>query len=509
MSKVKFVSLCAGLLAFSATAFAEQMPAGPDTSVSVDLLSVAQENDVVVVNFAVNTNGVKMPSKFKTVYVPTLTNGAETAFFESFAVTGEKRWNHDCVDGNASVVTFQGWDKKKAGSLLTPAQGAAYSVTNNGGNSYNVSFAMPYMEWMGDAVVGITCLNFGCTTCLPSQDLVEEQFYAMGQTDFLPLVFEPEIQYLTPSAEAVKERNHVSHAYLDFKVNQTNILPKYMNNPKELAAMKANIDSIKADSDLQVTNIHIQGFASPEGPYNNNVRLAKGRTEALKNYLIKEYKFDKDFITTSWDPAINWAGLREWLNNNNIDNKAQILDIVNSDLADFDRNQKIKTTYPQQYDYLLKNIYPSLRVSDYTLNFQVRAYDNVEEILEVMEVAPNKLSIDELFMAGSSNGVDSDVFAESVQVAVNTYPNEPTANLNAGILAMKNGDLNAAANYLAKAGDSDQAKLARAQLDALKGNNQKALDAFKALERSADAGVAAAAKSGATSVERIIRRASK
>lgn len=508
MSKINYITICAGLLAMTAPVMAEQLPAGPDSQASVSLSNVAQNDDLLVMDFAVSTKGVKVPSKFKTVYVPTVSNGDQVAFLPSMAVTGQKRWNHDCADGNASAVSFKGWSKE-AGSLLTPADGQGYKVTSNGNDSYNVSVCIPYEEWMGDAVVGITCLDFSCTTCLPSRDEVAEQFYAMGETDFLPLIFEPEIQYLAPAAEAVKQRDMTSHAYLDFKVGQTTILPKYMNNPKELAAMKSSIDSITSDADINVTSIHIHGMASPEGPYENNVRLAKGRTEALKNYLVKEYKLSKDFITTSWDPAINWEGLREWLANNSIDNKAAILDIVNSDLGDFDKNQKIKTTYPTEYNYLLKNVYPSLRVSDYTLNYEVRGYDSVAEILEVMEVSPNKLSVAELFEAGSSNGEDTDLFAESVQVAVNTYPNDPTANLNAGLLAMKQGNLDAAAKYLAKAGDSDQAKLARAQLDALKGDNRKALDAFKSLEKSTDASVAAAAASGAASVERILKRSSK
>lgn len=507
--KSKFLLLGATAILMSGAAFAENYQAGPDSQASVNLVSFTQTGDVISVAFDVNAKGVKMPSKLKTVFQPMLINENDTACFGNFAIDGKKRWAHE---QGVNPIVFQGWGKE-AGQPLTacPVQNDCCSLTPQGG-SYLVSFSMPYNLWMGDAYLVLDVQNYSCTTCYPSEDAIDNQYFVLAQADFLPLVYEPEIQYLTPAAEAIKQRDMTSSAYLDFKVNQTTILPKYMNNPKEIAKMKATIDSIQNDADIKVTSMHIHGMASPEGPYDNNVKLAKGRTEALKNYLVKEYKVSKDFITTSWDPAINWEGLRAYLNsdeakaNSVLTNRAEILDIVNSDLGDFDRNQKIKTTYASQYNWLLKNVYPSLRVSEYTLNFEVRGYDSVEEILEVMQVAPNKLSVAELFEAGSSNGNDTELFAQAVQIAVDTYPNDQEANLNAGLLAMSNDNLEAAAKYLDKAGDSDKAKLARAQLDARNGKYDKALKVLKELEKSSDAQVAAAAAADAASVARIMKR---
>ena len=426
----RIITLCAGIAALSASVMAANMPAGPEGSVNIDVTDIAQQNNNLVVTLNVAAPGVDMPSKLKTVYAPVITNGTDTAYFDCISVSGLKRWNHDLADGTNCPVTIQGWGKAK-GSLLTPAQGAGYSVSGSNGN-YTVVVSMPYADWMQLATFGIDVCNYGCAWCIPSHDEIFEAFYPLAETNFVPEVYVAEIEYLTPAAEAVKNRNLLSHAYIDFRVNQTNILPNFRDNKSELAKIKATIDSINADNDLNVTNIHVQGYASPEGPYNNNVRLAKGRTEALANYMIKQYKLPKDVVTTSWEPAINWQGLREWLQNNTIENGPQILAIVNSDLPDFDRNQKIKTDYPTQYKWLLDNVYPGLRVSDYTLNFEVRGYDEAAEILEVMQTAPNKLSVAEIYEAASTQGQDSEVFAEAVQIAVNTYPDDQPGYLHSG-----------------------------------------------------------------------------
>ena len=43
--------------------------------------------------------------------------------------------------------------------------------------------------------------------------------------------------------------------------------------------------------------VHFKGYASPEGPHDNNIRLANGRAEAVKNMLINKYKIDASRIT--------------------------------------------------------------------------------------------------------------------------------------------------------------------------------------------------------------------
>lgn len=88
-----------------------------------------------------------------------------------------------------------------------------------------------------------------------------------------------------------ENRNEKICAYLDFPLNKTDILEDFRNNAAELYKIKEGIDVLKRDSFVTISGIHIHGFASPEGPYMNNKRLAEGRTAALKDYISDQYDF--------------------------------------------------------------------------------------------------------------------------------------------------------------------------------------------------------------------------
>ena len=72
-------------------------------------------------------------------------------------------------------------------------------------------------------------------------------------------------------------------------MNRTEIHPDYRRNPEELKKILSTIDAVKNDADSKIISISIKGYASPEGSYSNNIRLAKGRTETLKEYVRKQY----------------------------------------------------------------------------------------------------------------------------------------------------------------------------------------------------------------------------
>ncbi|MCH5230143.1 MAG: hypothetical protein J1F12_09180, partial [Muribaculaceae bacterium] len=94
-------------------------------------------------------------------------------------------------------------------------------------------------------------------------------------------------------------------------------------------------------------------------------------------------------------------------------------------------------------------------------------YTDVAEILEVMADRPQNLSLAELFVAANSQPVGSELYDRAFDLAVTMYPDDETANLNAGINAMRRGDLVSADKYLPKAGESPEAEYARAALNML------------------------------------------
>lgn len=116
--------------------------------------------------------------------------------------------------------------------------------------------------------------------------VLQQSTEPVAQMDFR----EPEepqllVEYIAPKHEAVKTRQLAGSAFLDFPVNRTEIHPQYRNNPRELAKIQATIDSVRNNRFATITAVDIKGYASPEGSYSNNARLAQGRATALRNYV--------------------------------------------------------------------------------------------------------------------------------------------------------------------------------------------------------------------------------
>lgn len=326
----------------------------------------------------------------------------------------------------------------------------------------------PYAEWMDNASVVMGEDLCGCCS-----ELLMNNDDLLTQLDMAPKVFEPLFVYVQPEVETVKTRNVKGSAFIDFPVNQTVIYPEYRNNPSELKKIQQTIDVVKNDPDTRITAISIKGYASPEGSYANNTRLAKGRTEALKKYVQELYHFDPSIFTTAYEPE-DWEGLERYVEASDLADKEGILDLIAGDEEPDRKDASIKRRYPDTYAFLLKNCYPALRHSDYTVEYIVRSYTDVEEAKRIMKTAPGKLSLQEFYTIANTYESGTPAYNEVFETAVRMYPDDETANLNAANVAMNKRDLTAARNYLEKAGTGKEAEYARGVLAALEGNYAEA-----------------------------------
>ncbi|MDE6877877.1 MAG: hypothetical protein K2P54_01925, partial [Odoribacter sp.] len=254
--------------------------------------------------------------------------------------------------------------------------------------------------------------------------------------------------------------------YIDFLVNRTDINEHYRDNYVELQKIRNTIDVVRNDSDTYIISVFIKGFASPEGSYANNSRLAKERTQTLKEYVRKLYEFPDSLMSTAYEPE-DWEGLRRYVETSGLPHKTGVMEVIDNDMEPDAREQELKKRYPADYAYLYRKVYPGLRHSDYAVRYHVRTYTDVAEIRRLMKTEPQKLSLQELFLVAQDCVTGSDEYNEVFEIAVRMFPNDETANLNAANTAMGMGDLKNALRYLEKAGDSAEAAYARAVYAAL------------------------------------------
>ena len=123
------------------------------------------------------------------------------------------------------------------------------------------------------------------------------------------------------------------------------------------------------------------------------------------------YHFPDSVILTSYEPE-DWFGLEAYVDSTNLKNRDAILALIRSEMEPDAKEKVIKSTYPEDYRFLLQNVYPGLRHSDYVVQYVVRTYTDVAEIRRIMKTRPQKLSLRELYIAVQDLEPGSDEYNE-------------------------------------------------------------------------------------------------
>ena len=310
----------------------------------------------------------------------------------------------------------------------------------------------------------------------------------------------PALPFIMPEREETKRRMIAGRAFLDFPVNETIIYPKYRRNPQELRRICNTINSALFDKTIQVTSISLHGYASPESPYSNNTRLAKGRTAALMHFLRNKYKVSESLFHNQFTPE-DWINLRGfiategrrrvkgdiWYENASIletpeapacvrNNRDELLRVIDLDMAPDEKELLLKRVAGgEPYKWLLKNVYPGLRHTDYIVEYVVRSYP-VKESKRIIYTHPEALSVEEMYRVAQSYDEGSDGWFDALTIAANQYPEDKTANLNAACACVKLKRLTDAKRYLKGAGDTRQARYLADIIKAMEGKCKWRMD---------------------------------
>ena len=263
-------------------------------------------------------------------------------------------------------------------------------------------------------------------------------------------------------------------AFITFVVDRWEMKPDYMDNRRELRKITDTLDIMVADKNITVNTIKIHGWASPESPYNHNHMLATNRAKSLTEWLRRNYQLPATAFAPAEATPENWIGLQEAIEGMVTDilpHKADIAAIV-SDLLSQDSitiartadktEASIRSRYPQEYQYLLREIYPGLRRSDYEITFNIRQFNTIEECLDIYRTKPYQLSKHELWRVAQTMEPFSDEYNRVMQTTLLYYPDDEVVNLNLANVALSQHDLLKAETLLEHAGNSAEADNARA-----------------------------------------------
>ena len=410
-----------------------------NSSIKVENVRVSNVDKQLTLSMTLNLDQLQMPTNNQFVLTPTISTA-----------DGDVAMPKIVVNGSRQHIMLQRDHRKRYAAdtyIVKRVNGKPQQIEYLRSTTYDKRLAN-YKVLMSEDLCGC-----GDALANKSYELVEYR--------------RPTAKLVRPKVVAEKIRELDKRAYIDFPVNRTELNPLYRRNPEQLDSIIRTINTLKEDNNLTVLAVNIHGFASPEGRFDNNDRLAKGRAQTLTQYVQRMVQLDEGIFTVS-HTAEDWDGLRKFVAESNIEHKQQILDLANdTSLKEDEREAKIKAAYPDEYRFLLTACYPALRHSDYHIKYKVRPF-NVEEAKALIHTRPQLLSQNEMYMVAQTYEPGSKEFGEIMEIAVRMFPDDPTANLNAACTRLNAGDAEGAKPYLDKAGDSEEAKAARKVYEEIK-----------------------------------------
>ena len=296
-------------------------------------------------------------------------------------------------------------------------------------------------------------------------------------------------------------------ANIKFLINQANLRASELNSVsiKDLGKILKEINDNEETRAL--SSIEVSAYASPDGKYSFNEKLAEKRQNVSSDYMKKELKkikmqadVDTKFTAEDWD------GFKELVSKSNLQDKAVILRVLSMYQDPEEREQQI-SNMSEVYTDIKESILPELRRARLIVNYEVIGRSD-EQILEQYKQDPTKLSVEEMVYGANKLVTDDATRQQWYETIAKQYPSDYRAknnlaqqaiaagdtekaqsllkeaqninknaaevNTNLALLALKNGDTAAAETYLAKGSGADTFKEMMGNLNIAKGNYTQA-----------------------------------
>lgn len=237
---------------------------------------------------------------------------------------------------------------------------------------------------------------------------------------------------------------------------------------------------------LNLQNVEVSAYASPDGGFQLNEKLANKRQQNAEGYVKQQMR--QASLTEPVEAnytAQDWDGFQQLVAASNIQDKDVILRVLSMYQDPQEREQQIKNM-SAGFRELADGILPELRRARLTINYETVGRDD-QQIKDQLKADASQLSVEELLYAATltddaaekekiytttTKPWDKDVRAfnnlatlawqqgdyslaqERLYKALAIDPNSPEVNANLGMLALQQGDVAQAENYISKAANA-------------------------------------------------------
>ena len=238
-------------------------------------------------------------------------------------------------------------------------------------------------------------------------------------------------------------------ANVKFLVNQAILRQSELknNSVQEFVRM---LKEINADRErLNIKNVEVAAFASPEGGFTVNDKLASKRQNVSEDYVKQQLKQNKMMADIDAHyTAEDWEGFKTLVEASNIQDKDVILRVLSMYKDPEEREKQIRNM-SEGFRELANVVLPELRRARMTINYEVVGRSD-EQIKEQYAADPLKLSVEEILYAAALES-DPAKKEEIYRKTATIYGNDYRAINNLAVLELAKGNVTQAREYLERA----------------------------------------------------------
>lgn len=410
--------------------------------VSLSLTSCSKKlGQFVAENFSVTPNPLEavgekvpatvtgnIPAKFfvknaQVTITPVLVYGDKEATSESFTFQGEK------VNGNNQVISFD-----NGGTITIP-----------------VMYAYEPDMIKSDLVLAFQVQQGSKTYALQRVKVADGVIATSTLADAATVV------PATAADNFIRVINEKVSADIKFLINKTDVRKSELGSA-ELAKLHQTLKDAQGNAKLEVEELNISSYASPDGKLDFNTKVAQGREKNTQAYLDAELKKNgiSDFgkLTADFTPE-DWDGFQKLVAASNIQDKELILSVL-SMCKDPEQREKEIRNLSSVFEQLADEILPQLRYSRLTASVNVIGKSD-EELKAAAANDVKSLTADEMLYTANNLLTDCKAKAAVYKACTEKYPNDARGFNNLGTCQYKAGDFAAAAANFNKAASLDPA----------------------------------------------------
>lgn len=245
----------------------------------------------------------------------------------------------------------------------------------------------------------------------------------------------------------IKQQEEAAIYYL---INSANIRSKEMTS-EEMKKLEAYIKEAATKENMNLNGIDVRSYASPDGAYDFNEKLANQREKNSSAFLKKQMKkgkveqykdenFFKDFVV-----AEDWDGFKKAMEESNIQDKELILRVLSMHSDPEVREREIRNI-ASAFAVVADQILPKLRRSLFVVNTELIGKSD-DELKALAKSNPSDLNVEELLYSATLFDNNNDKLA-IYEACMRQFPNDWRGFNDAGMIQFEMGNIAAAqANF--------------------------------------------------------------